>query len=166
MTQQEDKGVSLIGGEAVQDGRVVPTGLSQAEPSGLGPSGFDPSRVKPCFEARQSLAMPWVWEVWDIEHPAPGNHFPVITVDSRGASDDFHEAYARICVDALNGRYAAEAHAYRQREAEFFRDEAAFLRDSDGSPKGGDACGSVHDSAGPKDIAQPPIAQTSGESKQ
>jgi len=27
-------------------------------------------------------------------------------------------------------------------------------RDSDGSPKGGDACGSVHDSAGPKDIAQ------------
>ena len=25
--------------------------------------------------------------------------------------------------------------------------------DSDGSPEGGDACGSVHDSAGPKDIA-------------
>jgi len=29
----------------------------------------------------------------------------------------------------------------------------AALRDSDGSPKGGDACGSVHDSAGPEDIA-------------
>jgi hypothetical protein len=33
-------------------------------------------------------------------------------------------------------------------------DTISALSDSDGSPKGGDACGSVHDSAGPKDIAQ------------
>jgi hypothetical protein len=38
--------------------------------------------------------------------------------------------------------------------AELTRRGLTTARDSDGSPKGGDACGSVHDSAGPKDIAR------------
>jgi hypothetical protein len=43
---------------------------------------------------------------------------------------------------------------YRLTRETFEQMLAAARSDSDGSPKGGDASGSVHDSAGPKDIAQ------------
>jgi hypothetical protein len=76
---------------------------------------------RPVFEARRQRHPEWsnVWEVWDIEHPAgAGNHYPVLTVDSRGAADDLHEHYAEICADALNRRYAAQWNRYRRDEAE------------------------------------------------
>lgn len=57
------------------------------------------------FEARCDPAVPYIWEVWDVEHPALCNHFPVIRVDGNGACDDWHEEIARICADALNARW-------------------------------------------------------------
>lgn len=71
---------------------------------------------RPIFEARAVEGKPWVWEVWDVEHPATCNHFPVIKVDSKGAADDFHEDIARVCADALNARYAAKANQQRREE--------------------------------------------------
>ena len=53
------------------------------------------------FEARQCAERPWIWQVWDITHSSPGNHFPVLEVDSKGASDYFHERCAKICAAAL-----------------------------------------------------------------
>ena len=53
------------------------------------------------FEARQCTERPWVWQVWDIAHTSPSNHFPVLEVDSKGASDYLHERYAKICAAAL-----------------------------------------------------------------
>lgn len=70
--------------------------------------------TRPIFEARQTANL--VWEVWDIEHPAECNHYPILRVDAKGAADDFHEEYARICVEALNARYAAAANQARREE--------------------------------------------------
>jgi hypothetical protein len=61
--------------------------------------------IQACYEVRQVPERPWVWQVWDVEHPAVCNHFPVLTVDSNGASDDFHEEMARLCAEALNRRF-------------------------------------------------------------
>jgi hypothetical protein len=71
----------------------------------------------PIFEARPNGLEPWIWEVWDIEHPAECNHFPVLRVDSKGAADDFHEDYARLCAEALNAKYAEGAASFREQEA-------------------------------------------------
>jgi hypothetical protein len=89
------------GGRALRDPALV---SDQAPLRGLDPSGFDPARA--LFEARRDPNQPWVWEIWDVEHPAECNHFPAIRVDSKGASDDFHEPYARICAEALSDHYS------------------------------------------------------------
>lgn len=52
------------------------------------------------FDAR--AADNGAWEVWDVSHDSESNHFPVVRIDSKGASDDFHESYARVCAAALN----------------------------------------------------------------
>jgi hypothetical protein len=84
-----------------------------APPTGSGDFPDD----RPIFEPRPVLGKPWIWEVWDIEHPSKCGDFPVLRVDSKGASDDFHAEYARVCSDALNARYAAEANRQRRDEA-------------------------------------------------
>lgn len=56
------------------------------------------------FEARRAFEKSWVWEVWDVTHPAYCNHFPVVTVDSKGASEDLHERYTHACAAALTSQ--------------------------------------------------------------
>ncbi len=60
------------------------------------------------YEARPNAERPWVWEVWDVSHPATCNHFPVATFDSNGAGDDFHETHARLFCAALRAKPAGE----------------------------------------------------------
>ncbi len=69
---------------------------------------------RPIFEARPADGI--AWEVWDIEHPAECNHFPILRVDGKGAMDDLHQDVAHICADALNARYAANANLQRREE--------------------------------------------------
>lgn len=73
---------------------------------------------RPIFEARQATGKPWVWEVWDVEHPAACNHFSIMVVDSKGAADDFHETWARAAAAALNAEFAASANRWRRAELE------------------------------------------------
>jgi hypothetical protein len=70
---------------------------------------------RPIFEARALDGEPWIWEVWDVEHPAVCNHFPVLRVDSKGAAEALHGDYARLCAAALNREYAAAANRQRRR---------------------------------------------------
>jgi hypothetical protein len=59
-------------------------------------------RIEAKFEARQNKDEAWVWEVWDISHPNESNHFSILTVDSKGAAEDFHEELARDIAAFLN----------------------------------------------------------------
>lgn len=103
---------------------------------------------RPIYEARPDPGEAWVWHVWDIEHPEDCNHFPMIQVDSKGACDDSHEGYARICADALNAKFAAGVNQQRREEIEHAKAmEARQGRD----PKGLHA---KHDSAVAKPFAQ------------
>lgn len=67
------------------------------------------SELAATFEARPVLGKQWLWEVWDVSHASEGNHFPVLRVDSKGASHDFHRDYAFVCAEALNNRTPAPA---------------------------------------------------------
>src|SRR3712207_5219131 len=118
-------------------GRVAEaTGLSQAEPSGLGPSGFDPSRrVAYDFHVESHRILALARQISNMSYTAMlGKRVRQRTVRA-------------IQRDALGIVEIATALA---------TDTFRFLRDSDGSPEGGDACGSVEDdSAVAKPIAQP-----------
>jgi hypothetical protein len=58
--------------------------------------------MKGKFEARARTHEPWIWDVWDITHEAECNHFILVTVDSKGAAEDFHEPVAKKIARILN----------------------------------------------------------------
>lgn len=155
-------------------GRVPTASGSHASheaPTGLAPSGFDPSRriedaiasLGKRVEARRKamgLTLEQVAEragmsksyVWEIENGKNKNPTIRTAWQLGGAlgwtlsevvgvwehSDLLHPEAMRIAV-----------------QVDWLLRPTTALRDSDGSPKGGDAeGGSVHDSAGPKGIAQ------------
>jgi transcriptional regulator with XRE-family HTH domain len=154
------------------NGRVPEgTGLSQAEPQErLVPSGFDPSRnieeaiatMGRRVEARRKvmgltleqvaqrsgLAKSYVWEIENGK-----NKNPTIRTAWHLAGALGWTLSEVIGVWEHSSLLHPEAMKIAVQVDWLLRPKFA-LSDSDGSPKGGDACGSVHDSAGPKDIAR------------
>jgi hypothetical protein len=61
---------------------------------------FTPFYTPPKFEARLKEGG-WTWEIWDVTHPSESNHFVIVTVDSKGAADDFHEPFAKLIAAVL-----------------------------------------------------------------
>lgn len=94
------------------------SGLSQAEPCGLGPSGFDPSRIGVTYESEGPKC------------PYCGRQF---TADEACYYDELR--YTQDDCDECGRTFDVEVyHSVSWR---------CSPRDSDGSPQGGDACGSV-----------------------
>jgi len=129
---------------ATDSGRVgKPTGLSQAETQeGLGPAGFDPSRVGVrCSDGDRPAREPG-----GVECGRCGCIF---------IGEEWHE-FCALCITSVAREIAALQGRLVMREPEF-------PCDSDRNPEGRDAeerLGAEHESAGPKDIAQPPSGQS------
>lgn len=143
--------------------------LVNQAPAGLGRSGFDPSRVEiislgrakgePAVECGRKR---WIeifgsYEPRARQHAAnlAGHNWDVLLIDDTvflmswyGNNGHWMGRDGRTIMASAewtNGLYDTSQHPKKR-----------LFRDSDGSPQGGDACGSVHDSAGPQDIATPP----------
>lgn len=61
--------------------------------------------TRPHFKALPKRGTPWLYEVWDISSDNKAEHFPIMTIDTKGASENFHQKYAEICAKALNFEY-------------------------------------------------------------
>jgi hypothetical protein len=131
-----------------QDNGRVPDGTGLSSPTepqssqGLGPTGFDPSRIM------QEFYLSRYYEP-KAERPA----------DNVQAAIEFTIDHYLCRMHGLDPAERIGLHASRMlklapRAGVYVGIRIEPARDSDGSPKGGDACGSVHDSAGPKGIAQ------------
>jgi hypothetical protein len=158
-----------------QDNGRVPDGTGLSSPTepqssqGLGPSGFDPSRgdifVQPGVPMTARTAYRYdgepereYWTVGDYDDGPVDKGSAEVEIVEVVATQHCGTlvAYRRRFIDP-----EGEPVGQSRRKVSNLASLRAYLkrwkfarRDSDGSPKGGDACGSVHDSAGPKDIAQ------------
>jgi hypothetical protein len=137
--------------ETLNKGRV-------GKPSGLGPSGFDPSRGPVIRQARAIAArhvtcadfvLEGKGDAWPEVKSAKDGLLACREITDRIRDIDYWEGCGSDLLDWVALGYVERADGSRDHNLGWRP-----LRDSDGSPKVGDACGSVHDSAGPKDIAK------------
>ena len=129
--------------------RADGTGLSSDDQaaSRLDPSGFDPSR--------DESDMSW-FLIAVSQRKASGYRDVVILDYSAGWSqfdiefywEDTFETDAPTHLEAGAYRWSGFTVGFWGESDHLNVTGGTFVRDSDGSPEGGDACGSVHDSAG------------------
>jgi hypothetical protein len=124
------------------EGASFGPGSREPSPSVSAASGFDPSRIT------QEFYLSRYYEP-KAERPADNVQAAIeFTIDR------FYVDLRELSPAEMVGVLATRILSAAQRAGLYVGIKIEPARDSDGSPKGGDACGSVEDdSAGPKDIA-------------
>jgi NTP pyrophosphatase (non-canonical NTP hydrolase) len=162
--------VTIEDGRALREPALV---ASLPEPaSGLGPSGDDPARGAFAFGddiwpgmAKLNEECGEVIQVIGKFMMTHGNAAHWDGDLRKKLVEELGDLLAAIGFVAKYGLTEDEERAIQSRvdlkwikfeawHEDFDADPPPPLSDSDGSPEGGDACGSVHDSAGPQDIAR------------
>lgn len=139
--------------------------VSDPAPSGQPPAGFNPSRI----EALESIIRDTIWMACRYAHGRQSYAVGMYNDAARRAVElgVIEQGLETFVIDGsmsagMSGltqqEFAAAWHCWSSPQA--IRTHIPY-RDSDGSPEGGDAGGSVHDSAGLQ--ASPTISDTQGD---